>query len=78
MTTRDQSRVTHWLPRSRVAFVGSKQGRWVVIRRSLNIADFSMRLVVLLLPQFAFALAGYIRFGSGRIPSATYDIRADD
>lgn len=37
-----------------------------------------MRLVVLLLPLFAFALAAYIRFASGLIPLATYDIRADD
>ena len=49
-----------------------------MIRRSLNIADFSLRLVTLFLPLFSFVIAAYVRFGSGLIPLTTYDIDAAD
>lgn len=39
-----------------------------MIRRRHNYLNFCLRLVVLLLPLFAFALAGWLRFGSGLIP----------
>ena len=45
-----------------------------MIRRSLNIADFSLRLGLLFLPLFALSIAAYIRFGSGLIYVASYDI----
>src|SRR5262245_12401916 len=45
-----------------------------MIRRSLSLVEFSLRLVTLALPLFAFATAGYIRFGSGLIALVTYEV----
>src|SRR5260370_21333057 len=39
-----------------------------MLRRRLNYLNFSVRLITLLLPALAFAVAGYIRFLSGIIP----------
>ncbi|HLW78128.1 MAG TPA: exopolysaccharide biosynthesis polyprenyl glycosylphosphotransferase [Terriglobia bacterium] len=39
-----------------------------MIRRRHNYLNFCLRLVILLLPLFAFASAGWLRFGSGLIP----------
>ncbi len=39
-----------------------------MIRRRHNYLSFCLRLVILLLPLVAFAIAGWLRFGSGWIP----------
>ncbi len=39
-----------------------------MLRRRVNLLNFAMRLVTLLLPSLAFGIAGYVRFGSGLIP----------
>jgi Undecaprenyl-phosphate glucose phosphotransferase len=39
-----------------------------MIRRRHNYLNFCLRLVILLLPLFAFAIAAWLRFGSGWIP----------
>ncbi len=39
-----------------------------MIRRHLNTLSFWRRLVILLLPLFAFAIGAYVRFSSGLIP----------
>jgi Undecaprenyl-phosphate glucose phosphotransferase len=49
-----------------------------MIRRRLNYLGFLLRVTTLLLPLFAFAIAGYIRFGSGLIPLVTSDVDARD
>src|SRR5262252_448093 len=48
-----------------------------MIRRHLNTLNFALRLVTLLLPLFAFAIAGWVRFGSGLIPTRE-DVSASD
>ena len=45
-----------------------------MIRRNLSLVEFSLRLVTLLLPLLAFAIAAYIRFASGLIALVTTDI----
>jgi len=45
-----------------------------MIRRSLNLTDFLLRIVMLGLPSLAFAGAAYIRFMSGLIFPVTLDI----
>jgi Undecaprenyl-phosphate glucose phosphotransferase len=45
-----------------------------MIRRNLSLVEFSLRLVTLALPLFAFAIAAYIRFASGLIALVTTDI----
>ena len=49
-----------------------------MIRRRLNYLGFFLRVITLLLPLFAFALAGYVRFGSGLIPLVSTDVDARD
>ncbi|PYV22140.1 MAG: hypothetical protein DMG27_18855 [Acidobacteria bacterium] len=49
-----------------------------MIRRRLNYLGFLLRVITLLLPLFAFAIAGYIRFGSGLIPLVSTDVDARD
>lgn len=39
-----------------------------MLRRRVNVLNFAMKLVTLLLPSMAFAVAGYVRFGAGLIP----------
>jgi Undecaprenyl-phosphate glucose phosphotransferase len=49
-----------------------------MIRRRLNYLGFFLRVITLLLPLLAFAVAGYIRFGSGLVPLVTTDVDARD
>lgn len=49
-----------------------------MIRRRMNVLNFSMRLTTLLLPLVAFLIAGYIRFLSGLIPPAAGGIYPSD
>jgi Undecaprenyl-phosphate glucose phosphotransferase len=45
-----------------------------MIRRRLNFVNFILRLATMLLPLFAFVLAGYIRFFSGLFPATWSEI----
>ena len=49
-----------------------------MIRRRLSYLSFFLRLTTLLLPLFAFAIAGYVRFASGLIPLVTTDVDPTD
>jgi Undecaprenyl-phosphate glucose phosphotransferase len=49
-----------------------------MIRRGLNLIDFSLRLVTLLLPSCAFGVAAYVRFVAALLPLAEGDIEYAD
>jgi len=59
------------------AYLVDRRG-WAVIRRRLNLIEFSLRLVTLLLPLLAFGVAAYVRFVSGLLPVAGAGINPAD